>query len=195
MARHDHELRLAGALLHVVQEVDAGRAREHQVRQDEVERRDVRAVEEELRIGIRLERDVRVLEDRGDELEDTEVVVDGGDAERDFLHSASDLESTNRRILREHMPVSLPLVLLVEADPDRRRAMSELFARERFEVLGVARPEAAQSATVVSPRLVALSLLESGERLLPYVAAWRSDPERARVPLLAIVRTEDEALA
>src|SRR5947207_16001799 len=93
------------------------------------------------------------------------------------------------------MAANPPLVLLVEADPDRRRAMSELFSRERFEVLGVARPEAAQSATVVSPRLVALSLLEGGERLLPFVAAWRSDPKRARVPLLAIVSAEEEALA
>jgi putative two-component system response regulator len=101
---------------------------------------------------------------------------------------------TNQRTIWDE-PVNEPLVLLVDPNPERRRALAELFAREHFEVLGVAMPEAAQSSPILALRLVALSLLEGGDRLLPFISEWRSHPERARVPLLAIVPADDDELA
>lgn len=88
-----------------------------------------------------------------------------------------------------------PLVLLVDPDVERRRAIGAFFERERFQVLGASLLDSARNAAIVSPRLVALSLFSDPDGMLPYIAEWRLDPDRARVPLVAITPAADIELA
>jgi putative two-component system response regulator len=87
--------------------------------------------------------------------------------------------------------MSRPLILLVEPDPVRRRALRDVMAAGLYQVLAVETPEAASNAAMVSPQLVALSLLSDPARLLPFVEGWRNEADRARIPLLAFTPEND----
>jgi putative two-component system response regulator len=85
------------------------------------------------------------------------------------------------------------LLVIVEPDEKRREEFALAFGQEPFTVLAVG-PEAATSFLMVSPDAVALSFL-GGRELLEMATGWGDDPERARIPLVAIVPAEDRVLA
>jgi putative two-component system response regulator len=111
------------------------------------------------------------------------------------------LDFTADFINRASMPrreMSQPLLLLVERDDARRSLMTELFSRERFDVVAVVdagEAAAARSSAAVSACVAAISLVDGAEGLLSFVAAWHGSAGNLRVPVLAIVSTEDERTA
>jgi putative two-component system response regulator len=88
-----------------------------------------------------------------------------------------------------------PLFVLLDPDTDhsRRDELAALLARESFRAMAVG-PEATTSIAQVSPDMVVLNLLSRND-LLATAERWREDPERAAIPLAALVPAGDPAAA
>jgi putative two-component system response regulator len=88
-----------------------------------------------------------------------------------------------------------PFFVLLDPDPDprRREALAAELARDSFRTLAVGL-EASPSIPTVSPDMVALNLL-SGMDLLPTAQHWHESPDRAAIPLAALVPAGDEVAA
>ncbi len=91
--------------------------------------------------------------------------------------------------------MSLPIVLLVEPDAERRQLLAEALEQAFVRVLPVAMTEAASRAATVSPQVVALSLLDGWRDLIPFVRGWRDEKARERIPLLTLIPAGDAAAA
>jgi putative two-component system response regulator len=83
--------------------------------------------------------------------------------------------------------VSFPLVLLVEESESRRAEISAAFEAARFRCLAVGDVSAASAAGLVSPQVVAISLLGGGAGPRELLRGWRDEASRAALPLLAII--------
>ena len=88
-----------------------------------------------------------------------------------------------------------PFFVLLDPDPDpwRREALVTVLARDAFRGMAVGL-EASPSIPTVSPDMVVLNLL-SGMDLLSTAETWRANPERAAIPLAALVPAGDEVAA
>ncbi|HEX7580522.1 MAG TPA: HD domain-containing phosphohydrolase [Thermoanaerobaculia bacterium] len=88
-----------------------------------------------------------------------------------------------------------PFFVLLDPDPDprRREALAAALARDAFRTLAVGL-EASPSIATVSPDMVVLNLL-SGMDLLPTAEHWHESPDRATIPLAALVPAGDEVAA
>jgi HD-GYP domain-containing protein (c-di-GMP phosphodiesterase class II) len=91
--------------------------------------------------------------------------------------------------------VSSPLVLLVEECESRLAEISAAFEAAHFRCLPVGDPAAASAAALVSPQVVAVSLLGRDPKAKELLRSWRDEAGRATLPLLAIVPAGDEALS
>ncbi len=88
-----------------------------------------------------------------------------------------------------------PLFVLLDPDPDprRREELAAALARDTFRAMAVG-PEASPSIATVSPDMVVLNLV-SGMDLLPMAEHWHESPDRASIPLAALVPAGDEVAA
>ena len=88
-----------------------------------------------------------------------------------------------------------PFFVLLDPDPDQKRrdALAAVLARDSFRAMAVG-PEATTSIATVSPDMVVLNLL-AGTDLLSTAERWHEDPDRAAIPLAALVPAGDEAAA
>jgi putative two-component system response regulator len=88
-----------------------------------------------------------------------------------------------------------PLFVLLDPDPDQRRreALAAVLARDSFRALALGL-DAMPSIATVSPDMVFLNLL-SGTELLATAERWQDIPERASIPLAALVPAGDELAA
>lgn len=88
-----------------------------------------------------------------------------------------------------------PFFVLLDPDPDQRRreALAAVLARETFRALAVG-PEATSSIATVAPDIVVLNLL-SGTELIETAERWHEVPERAGIPLAALVPAGDDLVA
>lgn len=91
--------------------------------------------------------------------------------------------------------MSWPLVLLVEESESRRSEIAAAIEAARFRCLPVGDPAAAAAAAIVSPQVVAVSLLERAPTAKELLRSWRNEAGRAALPLLAIVPAGAEDLA
>jgi len=91
--------------------------------------------------------------------------------------------------------VSFPLVLLVEESESRRSAIAAQIEAARFSCLPVGDPAAAAAAALVSPQVVAVSLLGGAPAPRELLRSWRNEAGRAALPLLAIVPAGADGLA
>ncbi len=91
--------------------------------------------------------------------------------------------------------VSSPLVLLVEESESRRIEVAAAIEAAHFRCLAVGDPAAATAAALVSPQVVAVSLLENASTANDLLSSWRNEAGRAALPLLAIVPAGAEDLA
>lgn len=88
-----------------------------------------------------------------------------------------------------------PFFVLLDPDPDPRRrdALAAMLARDTFRMLALGL-EASQSIATVSPDMVVLNLL-SGMDLIPMAKHWHESPDRASIPLAALVPAGDVVAA
>jgi HD-GYP domain-containing protein (c-di-GMP phosphodiesterase class II) len=83
--------------------------------------------------------------------------------------------------------------LLVEESEGRRAEITAAFEAARFRCLPIGDPAAAAAAALVSPQVVAVSLLGGDPKAKELLRNWRNEAGRAALPLLAIVPAADEA--
>jgi HD-GYP domain-containing protein (c-di-GMP phosphodiesterase class II) len=89
----------------------------------------------------------------------------------------------------------LSLILLVEESDERRAQLAAAVEAARFRCLSVGSPLAAESAALISPHVVVVSLLDGAVASRLLLNEWRNESGRAAIPILAIVPEGDDRLS